>query len=234
MRKSLKIISLITALTTVISIGANSAVSVSAYDGQAAANYAKKWTKNNSDHHNTWFEYYPNRDCTNFVSQCLANGGMKTDNDKTKDKFCERTNPEKNLWYHKRCKVQKKLFEWTYQEYIDWKVSSTWTVASKTSKNMYGLNQYFYINRNKLTDGMRKTNSKWTKYDLVKEARIGDIIQAGKKGDSDPSHSVIVTGKTKDGDLLVTYHSNNKKDVKFLDYFSKYDWSYYYLIKIKR
>ncbi|MDP3149058.1 MAG: FISUMP domain-containing protein [Ignavibacteria bacterium] len=48
------------------------------YNPTAAASYADYWTNPESDltRHNPAFHYYTNNDCSNFVSQCLIEGGL--------------------------------------------------------------------------------------------------------------------------------------------------------------
>ncbi|GGE53711.1 amidase domain-containing protein [Priestia taiwanensis] len=45
------------------------------YNGQAAANYALRWAEGQ----NPAYNFYPNVDCTNFVSQALVAGGVRQD-----------------------------------------------------------------------------------------------------------------------------------------------------------
>lgn len=56
------------------------------YDRIRARDYARKWSCDkgiSTDHatcHNPAYDYYVDSDCANFVSQCLAAGGIPTDN----------------------------------------------------------------------------------------------------------------------------------------------------------
>ena len=51
------------------------------YDAASAVEYSYKWTadKKNIILFNPEYKYYPNSDCTNYVSQCLRAGGFEAD-----------------------------------------------------------------------------------------------------------------------------------------------------------
>lgn len=68
------------------------------YDRVVARDYARDWSCNRGisyDHascHNPQYDFIPDSDCANFVSQCIAEGGLPTDDEWNSDEGC-------SAWY---------------------------------------------------------------------------------------------------------------------------------------
>ncbi|MFV0633464.1 amidase domain-containing protein [Demequina sp.] len=59
----------------------------------------------------------------------------------------------------------------------------------------------------------------------------GDIIQVKFKGKSNIGHSMVVTGVSK-GEIYVSYHSSNKRDVKFSAFDATYTGEQYFIHRL--
>lgn len=214
MKKSIKRLTAIVLVSTIIS--AMCSVSVFAYNGEKAASYANSYATSP----NKYYRYFENGDCTNFVSQCLKNGGLSMSNTSNKSLGI---NNESNAWYHQKYHVKQYLFGWCFNEYDDWKISTTWIRVSHESNGGAGLYQYL-INRS-FVDDYGSSNVK----NIIKQAKVGDIIQCSSGASKPSTHSVIVTAKSSNN-LTIAYHTNNKKNVSFKSFAKNY--KYFHLLKI--
>lgn len=97
-------VGIVAALAIIFVLAASATVSAGSYNRYAAGSYAEKYAENP----NSAYRYF-NKDCTNFVSQCLYAGGW--------------TETGKYRWYS------------DYAWYYDWGArpgySHTWTVANE-------------------------------------------------------------------------------------------------------
>ena len=194
-----------------------------AYDGEEAAEYAQKYALNENPNYDSY-----SADCTNFVSQCLYAGGLRHQGSIDFSKVSFGVNNEKSRWYHEKFTyLTKSFFVWYLK--TDYKVSTTWVRVYNTGSGR-GLYQYLVNERGCNIAGFTKNSSLTKLENIVKTAQVGDVIQCGSSGDN-LTHSVIVTGK-KDGELLVSYHSANNKNVSFeTKLWNKYN--VFYIIKVK-
>lgn len=210
-RKAIALISTLAIMSTA------TAVSSFAYNGNNAAYYANKYATSP----NSYYRYFEGGDCTNFVSQCLRNGGLATTDTKNKSLGI---NNESSSWYHQKYHVKKYLFDWCYSEYDDWKISTTWIRVSHEKKGGAGLYQYLSaksnVEKTKTTDVSK----------IISKAKVGDVIQLASSTNALAGHSIIVTSKSKN-DLKVAYHTSNKKNVSFKSMAKNYKC--FYLLHVK-
>ncbi|HKS21849.1 MAG TPA: amidase domain-containing protein [Thermoanaerobaculia bacterium] len=61
-------------------------------------------------------------------------------------------------------------------------------------------------------------SSRVTLLSSIRDLRVGDVLQADWEGDGWVDHSAIVTGRDSNGNIWLTYHSYNKKDIPFWDF----------------
>lgn len=170
------------------------------YNGKLAAEYAL-------DHYNNYnTEKYKtiDNDCTNFVSQCLYNGGLRmifpSKISYIKNKFLI----TKKYWYMKK---RLNLFSW----------SSTWSCVTRNSLGQdkkyigYGLKEHLINYR-----FAKESNTKYNKYcidRLIKECNVGDILQCKFYGSKYETHSLLISEKTKENgkyNISICYHTNDK------------------------
>lgn len=179
------------------------------YSSKAATNYASQYAKTRNSNY-----YSFSNDCTNFVSQCLYAGYFLMSN--TNGKKSNRSgdaNAETCDWYHVKCEVKDSFLGISYGSHTEWKVSTTFVRADKNSSSSgYGLFQFLTKKRNFSTFASTDAS------EIVKKARVGDIIQVAKYGETAKTHSVIVTGKTAT-DITISYHTTDSKNVNFITYF---------------
>ena len=179
------------------------------YSSKSATSYALKYAcSRNSDY------YSFSSDCTNFVSQCLYAGYfIMSDTSSKKSSSSGKANAETSSWYHVKCTVPDKILGIQYGSHTEWKISTTWIrVSNNSSSSGYGLFQY--LTKTRGFSSYTSTNAE----EIIARARVGDVIQVAQYGETQKTHSVIVTEKTAT-DIKVTYHSNDKKNVSFISYF---------------
>lgn len=220
-----KIISGISA-TILLATNAISFSTNAAYSGSRAASYANKYATS----YNSYYKSFANDggDCTNFVSQCICDGGYSR-GDSSKKSFG--VNKETSSWYHNQYTRWNTIFGKKFNVRKDWKISTTWIrVTQPNSSKGYGL--YEYLTKTKKCSAPTYTKGTDTFDSLRKKAAVGDIIQCQAAGKS-KSHSIIITSIT-NSDIKVAYHSDNHKDRSFKTYFwNKNSYKTYHLIKVK-
>lgn len=160
-------------------------------------------------------EYWPyfESDCTNFVSQCMKVGGIKTKDipgDDVTYSDLDDTFKCKDYW---SCKKYTKKNFWGKSK-TAYVYTSTWTVVSKrSSSSWYGF--YNYFKEYKKAEVKEYDCSKEQQMNnLCAKARVGDVVQVRENNSSTKMHSMVVTKREKlsDGtyDIYLSYHSNNK------------------------
>ena len=193
------------------------AFSDSAYNPTNAVYYATLFANSTSV---PYFDYFPNADCTNFVSSCLWNGDFRT-MDSVPSSQSYGVKNESTKWYSWRYTGQTTLFGVVISNWTKWKTSTTWVRVYNTGSGK-GLFQYMvdaehctYIQTSILND-------------VIQYSDVGDVIQCGKQG-KEPEHSIIVTSKSST-DIGVSAHTNARNDESFSAiFFNQYD--YFYIIK---
>lgn len=106
--------------------------------------------------------------------------------------------------------------------------SSWYAVGKKASDVSYSWRAVSGL-RSRLMRGLEKTA---TVVDSPGRLKAGDLIFVDFEGDGIYDHTVMVTG-IKSGDPLLSYHSNNVKDIKFFDFKEKLKKAGYDLKKVK-
>lgn len=112
-----------------VNVSANNEVYENAFNIQAALDYAKMWAINPKtldpydDYHNPQYRRH-DKDCTNFVSQCLVAAGLPEDKNWNRGpKVDDRYHPPETSAYNTFTgveKLQKYLKNNGYEVYVDW------------------------------------------------------------------------------------------------------------------
>lgn len=199
---------IVTSITTMAIMCSAACLSADAkYDGNKAATYAKKYAEN----YNSYYKAM-DADCSNFVSQCLRDGGFTMSSVPSGAGY--NCNNETSNWYHMKYTVTS-IFG---TKSTKWKWSTTWSMVDKNTSKAKGLYQYLTN-----TVGIGTSRSSVPSY-IIHEAKIGDVIQVIPSGESVKKHSVIVTGKKSAQygipDIQVSYHTSNRCNVSFKDFFA--------------
>lgn len=176
-----------------LSIIASMAINSFAYDGNAAAQYAKTWYNSANSTYNDY--HGRGGDCTNFASQCVYAGGAKEEKPSkvTPGSVLE----TKKYWFSEKYIKTNYLLCFKVSSYPVWAESSSWVRVA----GGYGF--YDYWKR----EGKTIIVSSDLSY-IRSEARLGDVIQVQAKGSSAKGHSTIVGAKT-DSEITLYYHSND-------------------------
>lgn len=168
----------------------------SSYDADKAQKYAiKYWGKvyekaedwTSEGYNNKQFHAFRNNDCTNFVSQCVATGGMvMVDDDRRYNDHVHNTDRV----------VSMDPYWCAGKSGGKWKATDTWTVTDDFEQYM---REYRGITCHRTADLKFVRNN----------AAVGDVIQF-IDGTGDVKHSVIVT-KIYKGEVYITAHTHDYK-----------------------
>lgn len=139
------------------------------YNRKRAIAYAKKWYKKRNKNYKNL-----SADCTNFVSQCVYNGGMPEKVYPTSQIDVYKT---EKYWYSQH--VKRVLNGWTTYKAIS--VSSSWINVSDFAA---------YWSKRKPVRSFKNVKS------AISYARPGDIIQFKRKGGKRYYHSMIAVEKS--------------------------------------
>ena len=120
-------------------------------------------------------------------------------------------NDESKQWCHDQYTTWRNLFSLTWGYKTEWKISTTWIRVYNTGS---GKGLYQYLSN---TKGYEVINTS-TYSTIIQHARVGDVTQMAKTSGGDKSHTVIVTSR-RDNDIGVTYHTTDRDDVSFKNYF---------------
>ena len=165
------------------------------YSASNAVAYAKKWTSgvNNqpkAKFHNQLYQFFPNGDCMNFVSQCLSAGGLAMN----------------SSWYSYRYSIRI-LGKWRYY----YSISDAWCKVSSFNSYFYNSMKWsrrttFWQSLNTSSSDARKTFLRYA--DLV---TLGAVILMDFKFDGKTSytHAAIVVGVTLN-DIKYAAHTSNR------------------------
>lgn len=158
------------------------------YDANAAVAYANQY----AEKPNNWdYRYFPDVDCTNFVSQCAKAGGATMRNQPPNCYLKRLVIKDDEAWFH--------LFDGYH--YL---TTQSWTVVDE-----------FYKYWKTHSGATYSANCTIDQLKLI--VRKGDIIQCARG--SKFSHSVICTENSNPKNsydlkkITLTYHSNNRKNV---------------------
>lgn len=160
--------------------------SLTGHTPSKAVAYARKWA-------NSYNGDYPNyssdqADCTNFVSQCLAAGGIELDGGENKAPGTYETTTQ---WYCRPVGI------WDHTAIRDFAVSTTWVRVSD-------FNTYF--------SNVAKSKTIKTIHEaLISACAAGDVVQFAHATTGEVYHSVIITSKTT-SDAKYCGHSNPRYD----------------------
>lgn len=170
-------------------------INLSGYTPSKAVKYAYEWVKSRNPD-------YPNysNDCTNFVSQCLFNGGVA----KTKPSSLPAgTYETKDYWYCEKFPA----------EFV-WRVSTPWIRIS-------GNNNFHDYWAPRVPDGNYASHTTVSNY-----GQVGDVVLWRHAGTLNRFHTTIITKKS-NGIVYLTYHSNDTKDkpINELNNDDTVDWS---------
>ena len=152
-----------------------------AYNRSKAASYARTYAMSYNPNYPNYGYPNGNGDCTNFVSQCVYDGGMPM-----------RIGSTDAYWYYNS---SGRSPSWAGADYF----MRHWTKVRSSSYygRAYEVRIYTkdYIMNNKATFGSFLS--------------IGDIVQVLNETDSKASHSIIVSEKTSNTDINYCAHSAN-------------------------
>ena len=156
------------------------------YSGQKAVNYAKKWW---NGYNNSYYRYYTNGDCTNFVSQCLFAGGLLMNNKwfsfRSKNKP---SNNKPSKWY------KGKFTNYYYC------VSNAWSLA----KELYNyLKDRYYVRTYGNTDRGRCYYKRDVRNKIFKPGDVA-FFENQKNG----IHHAVIIGKVTQTDCYYYAHSS--------------------------
>ncbi|MBC2315324.1 DUF1175 family protein [Listeria booriae] len=147
----------------------------SGYNSKKAIDYAKKWYNKRNDNYRD-FENNGG-DCTNFVSQCIYNGGKP---EKVLRPVPYATKKTTKYWYSQH--VYTKVYsQRSYKYYKTIQVSTSWCNVSDFAA---------YWSQTQTVRSFTNVNS------AVSYARPGDVIQFKKKGAERYYHSMLAIDKS--------------------------------------
>lgn len=207
-------------LCVVICVVLNPVSTMAAYDEDAAVQYARDY----GNKRNSYYQDFENSggDCTNFVSQCLYKGGLK------ESKYSDEpfgVDYQTTKWYHAKYTVWTEVFGMKFNYRTKWKVSTTWIRVIGSNASGWGLGDYLG------DDGLGyQTLTFYDFWDLLPYVEVGDVIQLTGNNSSRRSHSIIVSGVTKD-DIFFCSHTYDYVDKSLADL--EGNFKTFYLIKVK-
>lgn len=169
------------------------------YNREAAKDYAEMYAES----HNNKYPLFKGDDCTNFISQVLAAGGMKQigqNYDSYQSWFCY-TNDAKQL--------KKISLSWRSARYF----RKYWG-----NENGVGQNASKVFKKMTVSEALKDFNA------LYEFLEIGDVVQYGDPENNNyPYHSQVIHAKEYNvvlgrNDLFMAQHSVNRKNVSLYDY----------------
>lgn len=207
------IVSVAIALTCVVF----STIPISAYNGSKAAAYAKKYaTKYNRN-----YIEIKGGDCTNFVSQCVKEGGISL-----------KKIPESKIDYLNIGKVFKTEAYWdcnkhtrtvslagiTLHKKTGFVWTTTWSFVSRSKNGNWGFYQHMKNRGASTKEYSVSTEAKLNTF--IKDCSVGDVLQVRSNSSSNKDHSVIVTDKSYDSknrryNMKIAYHSYDTAPTDF-------------------
>ena len=164
-------------------------LSYSGYDPSAAVSYAHTWVSNTTELRNPEYPDYSS-DCTNYVSQCLAAGGIEETRPSPVPSGIYATS---NYWYCDKVGTST------------WKVSTPWLRVSST-------NNFHDYWAPKIRDANYEGDTT-----VSANADLGDVVQIRNAGTLDRYHTTIVTKFTSNGTACLSYHSTDNEDKPISD-----------------
>ena len=153
------------------------------YHRYAAVHYARQYYK----YPNYDYPYYANGDCTNFVSQCVHEGGGL---------------PQTDEWSIKEGGALKHILAYlVFGKTYKWSPSNAWSVASENYKYMTETLGYTHVDIFSISEIAGAVNSS--------HIQVGDLIYF--ESETGINHAAIIT-KVSNGKIYYTQHTGNKAD----------------------
>lgn len=162
----------------------NTAVDISGYVGEDAANYARSYALSCNSKYPSYL-----KDCTNFVSQCIYAGGIKMKGNNSEPGVYTST----TQWF---CKVAKTDDHGNYTR-VEYALTTSWINVADFNSYLTSIAKY---------KAVRKTF-----HELFVYSSVGDVIQLKSIATGTPYHSIIISKKA-DGTIYYCGHSNYAKD----------------------
>jgi len=172
--------------------------SYTGYNPSTAVSYAHTWVSNTTTLRNPEYPTYPS-DCTNYVSQCLAAGGIAETRPSTVPSGIYETS---SYWYCDKVGTST------------WKVSTPWIRVS-------GTNNFHDYWAPRIPDANYAGDTT-----VSANADLGDVVQIRHAGTLERFHTTIVTKFTSSGTACLSYHTTDSEDKPISDLDdTAYDWS---------
>lgn len=188
------------------------------YDRSAVVAYAYKYA---DDANSTYYEF--SSDCTNFVSQCEAVGGVVS---YMPNSFPSAPSVFSNL------KVDSSSDYW-YMVHRTRSVGKNYYIYTKTWSCVREFRDYFKGTRNSGSNSIAKVYSYKTSYWETAKSKLvpGDVLQYDENGHA---HSIIIVSVHDRGGVKYCAHSNNRflEDIStFKKSLAENNIQYFYVIK---
>lgn len=214
----MKIKKIITAiLITMVLIEMGSINTVRAYSRDDASDYAKKHATN----YNSSFPKFTS-DCTNFVSQCVAAGGLKMKHipsSKIGYSHIDDIYKTKYYWASSKWTIKTTILGVDLRKETGFVTTSTWSVVAKnTDDSWWGFYNYMRDNGARCKEFRVKSEKELN--DFIFNCNKGDILQIRDSTAVNKKHSIIVTdtsydSKNKRWNMKVAYHTNDRPPTDF-------------------
>ena len=162
------------------------------YSAKRAIEYANTWCEKRNKN---YYKYGRNGDCTNFVSQCLYEGGLMMDN--KWHSFCASRRPSKDRADYDNWDLDFKRIPFRY-----YRVSDAWSLA----KELYNyLSKYYSVKKYKSKSALKKAIKN-------KKIRNGDVAFFNDS-ENGIHHSVLI-GKVTSNNCFYYAHSKDRNAEK--------------------
>ena len=162
------------------------------YSAKRAIEYANTWCEKRNKN---YYKYGRNGDCTNFVSQCLYEGGLMMDN--KWHSFCSSRRPPKDRADYDNWDLDFKRIPFRY-----YRVSDSWSRA----KALYNYLNKFY--------SVKKYNSKSDLKKAIKNKKIKNGDVAFFKNSKNGIHHSVLIGKVTTNNCYYYAHSKDRNAEK--------------------
>lgn len=182
------------------------------YNRKKAVSYAKRWAYFRNPLYRTY-----GQDCANFVSQCLAAGGIKTN----------------NMWHNELLYVGAGMFN---RGELVYDVTNNWSTVRGLMNYFVNFQKYcaqisacYFLNRNGNANTMIKDFISFSNKIQVGDIMLMDTHIDGKEA---YNHATIIT-KITNNEIYYTAHSKNRLDAKLSEKVSSKSIENIYVISLK-
>ncbi|MGN0569164.1 MAG: amidase domain-containing protein [Candidatus Fimenecus sp.] len=182
------------------------------YNRKKAVSYAKRWAYFRNPLYRTY-----GQDCANFVSQCLAAGGIKTN----------------NMWHNELLYVGAGMFN---RGELVYDVTNNWSTVRGLMNYFVNFQKYcaqisacYFLNRNGNANTMIKDFISFSDKIQVGDIMLMDTHIDGKEA---YNHATIIT-KITNNEIYYTAHSKNRLDAKLSEKVSSKSIENIYVISLK-